>query len=276
MTIRVVIGTILVAVTMIIVAFVVVNEPVRMTEFDSGYRGRSIEAGATLYATNCTGCHGAEGEGLPGIGPALNARDLFDGTRLKEIGWSGTVADFVKATIASGRPRASAAFSAYPQRMPTWSQEFGGPLRPDQVLNIADFVLNWQNTALAQPTQPAVTATPNPNAVGTDLDVELPKGDPAQGELLFTGKVNGQYPCYACHSLQPGQTLVGPSLAGIATTAATRKEDYSAEMYIHESIVLPNAFVVEGFAPGLMPQTFPAQMDKQQLADIIAFLMTQE
>lgn len=277
MTIRVVLGTILVAVTMIITAFVMVNEPIRMTEFESGYKGRSIEAGAILYTNNCRGCHGPQGEGLEGVAPALNARDLFDGTRLSEIGWSGTVADYVESTIAGGRPRASAAFSSYPQRMPTWSQEFGGPLRPDEVRNLTDFVMNWEKTALEQPTQPAATATPNPDAAGTDLDIELPEGDPAEGERLFKGEVNGQFPCYSCHSLEPGQTGVGPSLGGIAVTAAARVDGYSAEKYIHESIVLPNAHVVEGFqSPSVMPAIFAEQMTKQQLADLIAFLMTQE
>ncbi len=270
MTVRVVIGTIIVAVTMMIIAFVMVNEPNRMKEFEDGYKGRSIEAGAALYQTNCKGCHGVQGEGIEGVAPALNARDLFDGRRLKEIGWAGTAADYVESSISGGRPRASASFSNYPQRMPTWSQEFGGPLRPDQIRNLTDFVMNWETTAMAQP---AETATPNPNAAGTDLNVELPAGDAAMGEQLFNGKVNGQYPCSACHSLQPNQTVVGPSLAGIATTAATRVDGYSAEKYIHESIVLPDAHIVEGFNP-IMPKTFGDQMTKQDLANIIAYLMT--
>jgi cytochrome c2 len=274
MTVRVVIGTILVALTMIITAFVVITEPTRMTDFEAGYQGRSIEAGAALYATNCRGCHGVQGEGVTDVGPALNARDLFDGTRLEEIGWSGTVRDFVYSTISSGRPRASAAFSAYPQRMPTWSQEFGGPLRADQVRNIADFVMNWEQEALTN--QPAPTATPNPNAVGTDLAVELPEGDAANGELLFNGKgPGGLYPCGACHSLQEGVKVVGPSLFGIATTAATRKEGFDAAKYLHESIVLPNDFIVEGFtSPSGMPPTFANQMTKQDLADVLAYLLT--
>ena len=157
MTVRVVIGTILVLVTMMITAFVIINEPARMTDFEAGYKGRSVEAGAGLYQSGCKGCHGAQGEGLEGIAPALNARDLFDGTRLKEIGWAGTTRDFIYSTISGGRPRASAAFSAYPQRMPTWSQEFGGPLRVDQVRNLTDFVMNWEKDALTK--QPAATAT---------------------------------------------------------------------------------------------------------------------
>jgi cytochrome c2 len=127
------------------------------------------------------------------------------------------------------------------------------------------------------PTTPTVASAPAPvvsDPVGTDLNVELPEGDPARGDLLFHGKVNGQFPCSACHSLQPGQTLVGPSLGEIATTAATRIDGYSAEQYIHESIVSPNAYTVEGFSQNIMPVTFGEQMSKQDLADLIAFLMT--
>lgn len=124
---------------------------------------------------------------------------------------------------------------------------------------------------------PTTVSIPLPaDPVGTDLDVELPEGDAARGKLLFNGKVNGQYPCVACHSLEPGSALVGPSLATIGATAATRRDGYTAELYIHESIVLPNAYVVEGFNQGIMPQVFAAQMTKQDLADLIAFLMTKK
>jgi mono/diheme cytochrome c family protein len=242
-----------------------------MTDFEAGYKGRSIEAGAALYDVNCKGCHGAKGEGVEGVAPALNVRDLFDGTRAKEIGWPGTTRDFIYSTISGGRPRASAAFSAYPQRMPTWSQEFGGPMRVDQVRNITDFIMNWEQAALAS--QPAATATPNPNAVGTDLAVELPEGDAARGENLFNGQ-EGAYGCGGCHSVD-GSAKVGPSLLGLATTAATRKDGYDAAKYIHESIVSPDTFIVEGFtSPSLMPKTFGTTMTKQDLADILAYLLT--
>ena len=270
MSIRVIIGTVLVAFTMMILAFVMVNEPARMADFAAGYKGRSIEAGAALFQSSCTGCHGVQGQGIEGVAPALNAADLFNGVRLKEIGWAGTTKDYIRSAIAGGRPRPSAAFANYPQRMPTWSQEFGGPMRPDQVENIVDFIMNWETTALAASAPVAPV-----DAVGTDLNVELPQGDAANGELLFTGQVNAKYPCSACHSLQAGQTLVGPSLAGIATTAAARKDGLSAEQYLHESIVLPSAYIVEGaISPSLMPPTFGAQMTKQELADLIAYLMT--
>jgi len=279
MTVRVVLGTILIAISMIIVSFVLLDEPARMANYDAGYKGRSIETGAAIFATNCSPCHGNNGQGIDGVAPALNAKDLLDdskGTprRLKEIGWSGSVRDYLTGTISGGRPRASAAFSSYPNRMPTWSQEFGGPMRPDQIGYVVDYIMNWKSELV---NLPDATATPNPNAVGTDLDVVLPTGDAANGDLLFHGKgPNGVYPCSACHSLVAGTTLVGPSLAGIATRAETRKPGYDATKYIHESIVAPSAYVVEGFADGVMPHVFGETMTKQDLADIIAFLLTQK
>lgn len=273
MTIRVVIGTVLVAATMMIVTFVMINEPARMPEFEAGYKGRSIEAGAALFQSSCTPCHGIQGKGIEGVGPALNAADLFSGKRLKEFGWAGTVKDYVRSAIAGGRPRASAAFANYPQRMPTWSQEFGGPFRKDQIENVVDFVMNWEKAALAEAA--AATPTPNPNAVGTDVNVQLSSGDAANGEKLFLGKgPGGQYPCAACHSLEPNKTLVGPSLAGISANAAKRKDGYSAEKYLVESILQPNTFVTQGFNPDIMPKNFGQLMDKKDLADIIAYLMT--
>lgn len=273
MTIRVVIGTVLIAATMMIVTFVMINEPARMPEFEAGFKGRSIEAGAALFQSSCTPCHGIQGKGIEGVGPSLNAADLFSGKRLKEFGWAGTVKDYVRSAIAGGRPRASAAFANYPQRMPTWGQEFGGPFRNDQVENVVDFVMNWEKEALAAAA--AATPTPNPNAVGTDINVQLPQGDAANGEKLFTGKgPNGAYACSACHSLEPNKTVVGPSFAGLAGNAAKRKEGISAEKYFVESIIKPNDFLVPGFNANLMQQNFGQLMDKKELADIIAYLMT--
>jgi len=37
-------------------------------------------------------------------------------------------------------------------------------------------------------------------------------GDPAYGEKLFNG---GTYRCYTCHSLEPGEHKIGPSLANL-------------------------------------------------------------
>ena len=71
-----------------------------------------------------------------------------------------------------------------------------------------------------------------------------------------------------------GVKLVGPSLAGVAKRAATRKADFPAELYLYESITHPEAYVVDGFQSGIMPGNFRQRLNEQQLADLIAFLMT--
>lgn len=109
------------------------------------------------------------------------------------------------------------------------------------------------------------TATPAAAAVGAD---GLPVGSPARGKAVF----NGPGTCNACHSTVKDQKLVGPSLAGAWTAAATRKPGMSAKDYVRESIVSPGAFVVDGYPAGVMPATFGESLSKQQLADLLAYL----
>jgi Cytochrome c len=71
-----------------------------------------------------------------------------------------------------------------------------------------------------------------------------------------------------------GVTIVGPSLKGVAVRAATRKPGYTAIAYLRESIMYPNAYVVQGFNPGIMPQTFGQQLSKQQIDDVVSYLLT--
>lgn len=279
---RVALGTVFMVATLMIVSFTAIDEPARMAQFESGYHGRSVEAGAALYANNCATCHGPDGKGIAGRAPAINAADLYNGTRFKEIGWSGTTHDYVHGAIAGGRPRASAAFADYPQRMPTWSREFGGPLRPDQVNNIVDFVMNWEETALLE----VVAEKPSDFvAVGLDLkDPVLPKGDVAHGE-----KLTQTYGCVACHmnpdmNVAPGPGWPAKYYSGgvsIAERAATRftAADYtgnatSAEEYLRESILQTNVYVVPPYVANIMPKIYGEQMAAKDLADVIAYLQT--
>ena len=61
-------------------------------------------------------------------------RKLFT-TRLEEVGWAGTLEDYIVATVSSGR-------MAPPGRIGTWQrragyaglvEHYGGPMRDDQI-----------------------------------------------------------------------------------------------------------------------------------------------
>jgi mono/diheme cytochrome c family protein len=273
---QIALGALSVAATVVVMAIVGVGEPHRMAEFTTSYQARQIETGALLFENNCRPCHGPQGKGIEGVAPAINAADLFNGSRLKEIGFAGTVQDYVRATISSGRPVPSAGTN-YPQRMPTWSQDFGGPLRDDQINSLVAYVMNWQDRALAEAAGP--TPTPMANAMGTDMTIPLPPGDADRGKTLTEGDLG----CVGCHILAATGPAWLPSgdTPGVGTRAETRytESDYtghatSAEQYLLESIVTPNAFVVSGFEPNIMPGNYGSRLTVQDAADIIAYLQS--
>ncbi|MCB0113061.1 MAG: c-type cytochrome [Caldilineaceae bacterium] len=110
--------------------------------------------------------------------------------------------------------------------------------------------------------------------VATELPAEIaaifPAGaDAAAGEQ--TALVSG---CTACHSLLPDVVQVGPSWYGVANRAGERVPGQSAEVYLYTSITDPNAYVVPDFQPGLMPNIYNQLLTEEQIANIMAYLLT--
>lgn len=269
-------GFLLTVIVAVVVLYSGFTEESRMLTVAEQSKARSIEIGADLYAQACASCHGSKGEGVPGLCPPLNSKALFT-SRMQEVGWTGSLRDYIISTVSAGR-LASTRPDQYVGNgrpaMPSWSEEYGGPFRGDQIDNLADFILNWETEALAQP-----DVTPVPvDGVGTDIMVELPAGDATRGEITSTSAG-----CTGCHIA----TATGPawlasgSEPGIGARAETRftEADYagtatSAQQYLLEAIVLPNAHVVSGFAAGVMPQTYGATLTAEQVADIIAYMLS--
>jgi mono/diheme cytochrome c family protein len=108
------------------------------------------------------------------------------------------------------------------------------------------------------------TATTTPTGTGTETG-QQPAGDPAAGKEIFT--TTAQPSCATCHTLkEAGATqTIGPNLDEVL-----KGKDAA---FIHESIVDPNAEVASGYQPGIMPETYGEQLDEQQLADLVAFLV---
>jgi mono/diheme cytochrome c family protein len=157
----------------LLVAIWVVEEP-RMEAHTANWEARSIEKGAEIFANNCYTCHGVNGEGMMGRAPALNSRYFFE-NRLKDLGISGSLHDFIEGTVAAGRP--SNTMGQWSAVMPTWGEDYGGPLRNDQVTAVADFIMNWESEALQQtpeedPWQPFINA-PTTGITGTVPAISL-------------------------------------------------------------------------------------------------------
>ena len=94
--------------------------------------------------------------------------------------------------------------------------------------------------------------------------------------LYEEGTLGTNTGCRICHSLDAGVVLVGPSFGGIATRAATRVPGLSAEEYLRQSILEPNAYVVDGFPEGQMLQNFGELLTEEDIDNLVAFLLTLE
>lgn len=354
---RIIVGTVAFLATLAIVGWIAINEPGRMAAFTRQYDGRSIERGAALFNANCSTCHGTDGLGVVGRGPALNSPYLFghnfladvqlelrtleieynaesttaerrteidarraeleteqadriaqmqpalnaqgaydplEPSRLTNLGWGGTVNSYVYTTLVHGRPNSA---TYWPQPMAAWSQTAGGPLRNDQLQDLTNYILNWDkgdawtisdlNRVRQFPRVPVDGAqfanmTPGEPTVGRDVGVILTEistlqADPQNGMSLYTN-----LGCAGCHN----GAVVGPATEGSWTRAVEVRladpavqallPEQTGEAYLVHAIVLPNEYIVPNYQAGLMPGTFGDTLTFQQMADLIAYLRSQD
>lgn len=298
MEVKVVIGTVAFMLTMIVLGYAALREPTRLEEFAGAAHGRSIEEGAELFVNNCASCHALDGSAVSGpnsgctdpnnsdpntdcVGLPLNNYYLLCGEppdRLVVSGWTGSTENFIKKTVAAGRGAI----------MPAWSNDYGGPMRPDQVQNVTNYVLNWASEELCA-APPVEFPWPEAGAgaalayhqmsVTDPFEFTAVAGDPALGEAAYQS-----YGCSGCHGQMDTESTAstGPWLGDIAENAADRIPGYSAEDYLYESILHPDAFIAPDCPGG--PCTSPSQMasqdflrrmapNPQDLAHIMAYLL---
>ena len=142
------------------------------------------------------------------------------------------------------------------------------------------------------------------------LEFAMSIGDPENGEELFNTFTETGFACATCHYTDSTDRLVGPGLLGVAyiqhlhDDAATDEmdeetddhDDHAADEvdtielpfeleddplvsretleYLYTSIINPDAVVVEGYPDNLMPEIFHDIFTEEELADLIAYLVT--
>ena len=188
---RVVVALVLTLVVVNIVTSYAVREPSRQAEAAQRQERESTERGASLFSSLCVGCHGKDGKGL--VGPSVVRADYLgrhkfadgDADSMKKA------ATLMSKTIARGRANTP---------MPAWSDEEGGSLNREQILEVTTFLLyggpeDWSQVEKHSPEAPGFAAPPANNA-------------PGRGKEIFAAKG-----CSACHGPN-AEGVVGPALAG--------------------------------------------------------------
>ncbi len=279
MQVKVTIGTIALMLTMVIFGYAAIRETSRMERFTAAEQGRSIERGAHLYDANCANCHGIDGraevcydpgsgEQIGCIGLQLNNQALLCGDtseRMRIMNWDGTKEAYILSTIAAGRVGT---------QMVMWSEQFGGPLRPDQVRNLTNFVLNWETDELCSG---EIIRFAWPESADEFL-AQFPDGDFANGKSLYV-----TYGCSGCHGI-PDEGIaaaIGPAQDNLAEVGATRIPGMTALQYVYESILHPSDFIAPDCPngpctgpPSAMPANFGDRMapNPSDMTDLLVYL----
>jgi cytochrome c551/c552 len=122
------------------------------------------------------------------------------------------------------------------------------------------------------PTEPAAATTAPAESPAAETP---PAGGNGGGDLVAQGETlvqnNG---CLACHSTD-GSQLVGPTWQGVYGSEETLADGTTVTVddeYIRESIVDPNAKIVEGFQPNIMPQNFGETLSDSDIEAITAYI----
>ncbi len=215
-----------------------------------------VAAGYNVWQENgCIGCHTLYGQG------GAFAPDL---THIYEQ----RGADYLREFMVNPN-----AFHPDQRLMP----RFG--LTVNETDNLLAF-LDWatkQEPAVRWPPRLIAVSGSGSLTVAAVPEITAPEASPQDAAIARGRAIYSRAPavCSTCHSLEPEVRLVGPSLYGIATTAAERVSGQSAEDYIRTSILNPSDHIVEGF-PDAMQKNFAETLSADEINDLIVFLLTQE
>lgn len=184
-------------------ALYILNEPTRIVEAQAQTLAIQVDDAMTLYAENCSVCHGLAGEGI-GATPPL------DSEALRTMDY----ADLTK-TIARGR---------YNTAMPAWSKEDGGPLSDYQISELVALIQSgdWsatQERVVNLGLAPLIPFTTEPDPTLLAEVGNLPDGATLQTAIgLFAAN------CVSCHGADGLGTGIAPALNDPAVREKTTDE----------------------------------------------------
>jgi mono/diheme cytochrome c family protein len=171
--------------------FYMLNEPTRITTAQTQILHVQLDDAMTLYAQNCSVCHGLSGEGI-GATPALN------NPALQTMAY-----DDLTKTIARGR---------FNTAMPAWSKEDGGALSDYQISELVSLIQSgdWNETrdrVVNLGLAPLVPFTTEADPALLAEVANLPDGATLQTAVtLFAAN------CVACHGADGLGSGIAPAL----------------------------------------------------------------
>jgi mono/diheme cytochrome c family protein len=188
---EILIGVIATAIIVLCIPIYAMNEPARLNTAQTAQLAADLDEGMSLYAENCSVCHGLAGTGI-GATPPL------DNPVLQE-----TDAEALAKIISRG---------LYGTSMPAWHLDDGGPLSDYQISQLTSLIRygDWQatqNRVVNLGLAPQVPFTTQADPAILEMVKTLP-----DGEVLAAGVTLFAEQCVACHGADGLGTTLAPAL----------------------------------------------------------------
>jgi len=197
---------------------------------------QSPDPGQEIYTQSCARCHGADGLGVPNKYPPLAGNP------------DATDHPFVIDVVTNGLSGKVILGVTYTREMPA----FGNRLSPDEIDQVATYVVDLAVSGPPQTTPTTVPLAPGMAAVGNDLFA---------GSTLLS---NGGTACAACHTAGEYDRLGGPGMAVLDLNGII--DDYGKSGFISAITDPVLAPMVAVFADH--------QITDQEANDLAAYLET--
>lgn len=242
-------------------------DPPKVRQIDAGASPAELAVlgQAIVRERGCLSCHTIEpGVGITGQGRGPNLAGLAERRASGVAGGVGTLPEYLVQSLYTPGAYLVEGFSNI---MPA-SVKAPAKLNREEVAAVVAYLESLGGTpTVTVATLPAPPDSAPASASAGGEEVVAPD-DPAAMLEAFA--------CLGCHSLEPGEVLVGPPFEAARLRAAAEAQGLSLAAYVMQAIVDPRAVEAEEFPAETMPDDYGTRLTAAQLFAITEYLSARE
>lgn len=242
-------------------------DPPKVRQIDAGASPAELAVlgQAIVRERGCLACHTIEpGGGIKGQGRGPNLDGLAERRASGVAGGAGTLPEYLVEALYTPGAYLVEGFSNI---MPA-SDKAPAKLNREEVAAVVAYL----QTLGGRPTVTVATLPAPPNTAPAIIEAGAEEVVSFNDPLAMLEA----FDCLGCHSLEPGEVLVGPPFEAALLRAAAEAQGAALAAYVMQAIVDPQAVENEEFPAKTMPDDYGTRLNAKQLFAITEYLITRE